>query len=93
MTFKFTDPQVQHLAELGDGKWASMEFSSADERNERYAQLYSQLEQHNHGCICELIRSPHRHDISTLEGRIADALVKKGFIEVRTPTIISTDAL
>lgn len=64
MTYKFTDPQVQHLAELGDDKWASMEFSSADERNECYARIFKNLERENHEAISGLIAKPHRHDLS-----------------------------
>ncbi|MBR2255636.1 MAG: hypothetical protein IJ856_07525, partial [Candidatus Methanomethylophilaceae archaeon] len=51
------------------------------------------LESSNQKGLEELIESPHRHDLAALEAKIAENLTKMGFIEVKTPTIISTNAL
>ncbi|MDR1955114.1 MAG: hypothetical protein LBP82_04100 [Candidatus Methanoplasma sp.] len=47
----------------------------------------------NERSIKEMIGSPSRHDLTRLEADISNVLTAKGFIEVRTPTIISAAAL
>ena len=89
----FTDPQIQHLMEYGDENYSDLEFQDAAERDKQFAKLMSRTEAANNTAIEGMIASPTRHDLSRLECRIADALVAHGFIEVRTPTIISTQQL
>ena len=89
----FTDPQIQHLMEYGDSNYSDMDFEDASDRDRQFSKLMSRTEAANDSAIKQLIGEPRRHDLSTLEGRIADALVARGFIEVRTPTIISTQQL
>jgi len=47
----------------------------------------------NERTIKEMIKAPSRHQLTQLEADISKALISKGFIEVRTPTIISTASL
>lgn len=89
----FTDPQIQHLLEYGDENYNGMEFPDASERDRQFAKLMSRTEAANNAAISDLIANPHRHDLARLEAKIADALIARGFIEVRTPTIITTQAL
>ncbi|MDO5862494.1 MAG: pyrrolysine--tRNA(Pyl) ligase large subunit [Thermoplasmata archaeon] len=89
----FTDPQIQHLMEYGDADYAHMDFADASERDRQFAKLMSKTEAANNKGIEDLIANPTRHDLSRLEARIADALVARGFIEVRTPTFVSTQQL
>lgn len=89
----FTDPQIQHLMEYGDEDYNHMDFSDLAERDKQFAKIMSRTEAANNAEVRDLIGSPTRHDLSRLECRIADALVARGFIEVRTPTIISMQQL
>ena len=89
----FTDPQIQHLMEYGDENYSDLDFQDAAERDRQFAKLMSKTEVANDAAIADMIASPTRHDLSELECRIRDALVAHGFIEVRTPTIISTQQL
>ena len=89
----FTDPQIQHLMEYGDEDYSGMGFPDATERDRQFAKLMSRTEAANDKAIKGLIADPARHQLSRLEASIADALVARGFIEVRTPTIISTQQL
>lgn len=79
--------------EYGDEDYSDMVFEDAAERDKQFAKLMSRTEAANNAAIERMIASPTRHDLSRLECRIADALVARGFIEVRTPTIISTQQL
>lgn len=93
MMIGFTDPQIQHLMEYGDDDYSDKEFEGPAERDKVFAKLMSKSESSNEGKIRDLISNPRRHDLSALEARIADALVSRGFIEVRTPTFITTQQL
>ncbi len=93
MGLKFTEPQMQHLVEYGDGEWGDLEFPDAAERDKQFSREMSRAESQNHKGISLLIENPHRHDLAELEARIAEKLIARGFIEVRTPLIISTAAL
>lgn len=89
----FTDPQIQHLLEYGDADYRDMEFADAQERDRQFAKLMSRTEAANDRAISGMIASPARHDLSALEARIAEALTARGFIEVRTPTFVTTQQL
>ncbi len=67
-----------------------MEFSEDSERDKQFAKIMSKTKSANDRAVREMIADPTRHQLSRLEGKIADALVEAGFIEVRTPTIITT---
>jgi len=47
----------------------------------------------NERSITDMIKAPSRHQLTQLESDISQALISKGFIEVRTPCIISTASL
>lgn len=53
----------------------------------------SELVSSNEKQIKSMFETPQRHLLTKLESDIAETLRAKGFIEVRTPTIISTAAL
>ena len=91
--FEFTDPQIQRLMEYGDDDYSGMSFQDAAERDRQFAKLMSKTKAANDAGISGLIADPRRHDLSLLEARIAERLTARGFIEVRTPMIISTAAL
>lgn len=91
--FEFTDPQIQRLMEYGDDDYSDMSFQDAAERDKQFAKLMSKTKAVNDAGIADLIANPRRHDLSLLEARIAEKLTARGFIEVRTPLIISNAAL
>ena len=93
MGIKFTDPQIQHLMEYGDKDWSDVEFVDSAERDKQFSKEMSRTESANDQGLKMLINNPHRHDLSELEAKIAEKLIARGFIEVRTPIIISTAAL
>lgn len=93
MGLGFTDPQIQHLIEYGDTNWSDLEFEDAAARDRRFSKEMSKVQAANHECISCLIANPRRHDLAALEARIAEKLIARGFIEVKTPIIISTSAL
>ncbi|MDR3205784.1 MAG: hypothetical protein LBT41_01595 [Candidatus Methanoplasma sp.] len=53
----------------------------------------SDLVSRNEKSISSMIASPSRHALTKLEADIAALLTSKGFIEVRTPTIVSSASL
>lgn len=79
--------------EYGDENFKDMMFEDAAERDRQYVKINSRTEAANRKGIQDLIARPTRHELSQLERRIADALAARGFIEVRTPTIISNQQL
>ena len=89
----FTDPQIQRLMEYGDEDCSDMDFPNLAERDKQFAKLMSRTKAANDAGIADLIANPRRHDLSLLEAAIAEKLTARGFIEVRTPIIISTQAL
>jgi pyrrolysyl-tRNA synthetase-like protein len=93
MEYKFTDPQVQRLREYGDDPRDNSVFSSEEERDRAFTKLMSHLMSRNEKGIKELIAEPRKHRLVKLEQDLAAALIADGFIEVRTPTIVSKAAL
>ncbi|MCL2149307.1 MAG: pyrrolysine--tRNA(Pyl) ligase large subunit [Methanomassiliicoccaceae archaeon] len=89
----FTDSQIQRLREYGDDPRDDSSFDSADERERAFSRLMSDLVSSNERALKGMIASPTRHQLTRLEADIAERLVSKGFIEVRTPAFISTAAL
>ncbi len=79
--------------EFGDEDRSGMDFEDTAERDRQFAKLMSKTKTANDLGIKDLIANPRRHDLSLLETAIAEKLCARGFIEVRTPIIISNAAL
>lgn len=79
--------------EYGDEDRSDMDFPDAEERDRQFAKLMSKTKAANEAGISDLISNPRRHDLSELEAAIAAKLTARGFIEVKTPIIISTASL
>ena len=79
--------------EYGDKDWSGFEFVDAAERDRTFSKEMSRTEAANHEGVRCFIENPRRHDLALLEARIAENLIRRGFVEVRTPIIISTAAL
>jgi len=89
---RFTRSQIQRLKEFGDEDHDT-EFGSAEEREKAFSEIFSKLTSKNDALVRRMMSYPERHSLSMLEHSIAEMLTKKGFIEVRTPSIISKAAL
>jgi phenylalanyl-tRNA synthetase alpha chain len=89
---KFTESQIQRLREFGDDTYDS-DFKTPEEREKAFSKIFSELTSKNDKQISETISEPKRHSLSRLEADLAEVLTKNGFIEVKTPLIISKAAL
>jgi len=89
---KFTESQIQRLKEFGDNI-EEKEFESADEREKAFSALFSELTAKNDLMIRDMISGPKRHVLSNLESELSEMLTKNGFIEVKTPLMISKASL
>ena len=93
MTVKYTDAQIQRLREYGNGTYEDCVFADLAERDSSFTKAMSAASSDNEAKISQMIQNPTRQDLTRLISAVSDALVADGFIEVRTPIIISKDAL
>lgn len=89
MTVGYTDAQKQRLREFGNGAVDGGEFEDLQSRDTAFAKALSRLAAENFKGVSAMIASPKRHGLTRLVSDISDALVAEGFIEVRTPIIIT----
>ena len=89
---EFTQSQIQRLRELGEDAYDS-DFETVGEREKRFSEIFSELDAKNSTLVCDLISRHDRHILSALEADLAKVLTDNGFIEVRTPLIISKASL
>ena len=85
--------QKQRLKELGRSDVREMEFESTEERDRIFTKEVAHYQSLNRKEIRDLQERRVRHLLAETENIIADALIADGFLEVRTPTIISKNAL
>ncbi len=93
MVVRYTESQIQKLREYGDGPVDLSEFSDAAERDISFTKLMAAEMSANDAAIRDMVSNPRGHDLVRLERELSNALVDAGFVEVRTPTIISKAAL
>ena len=89
MTCKLTDPQIQRLREYGHEPKNESEFESEEERDKAFTKMMSKLQRENEKGIRDMIANPRHHRLMELELQLSEALIKEGFIEVKTPILIS----
>jgi phenylalanyl-tRNA synthetase alpha chain len=89
---EFTQSQIQRLRELGEDTYV-MDFSTPGEREKTFSDTFSELTTKNDASVRRMISEPDRHILSRLEADLARVLTDNGFIEVRTPVIISKASL
>ena len=83
---------MQRLSEFGDAD-PDMVFASSAERDREFAWIFSELVRKNEAIVQDMVTRPKHNVLSALEKRLASSLIGKGFIEVRTPIIISKASL
>ncbi|MEA4978063.1 MAG: pyrrolysine--tRNA(Pyl) ligase large subunit [Methanomassiliicoccaceae archaeon] len=93
MVVRYTESQIQKLREYGDGPVDLSEFSDAAERDISFTKLMAAEMSANDAAIKDMVSNPRGHDLVQLERELSKALMDAGFVEVRTPTIISKAAL
>jgi pyrrolysyl-tRNA synthetase-like protein len=89
MSSKFTDAQIQRLKEVGAEVEEQSSFADEAERDVVFEDIVRRGTNMNRKTIRELASSKQRHPSECLANEIAGRLVSCGFLEVRTPTIIS----
>ncbi|MDR2866570.1 MAG: hypothetical protein LBV13_04115 [Methanomassiliicoccaceae archaeon] len=89
---KFTESQIQRLREFGDDSYDS-DFDTPEEREKAFSKILGGLTSKNDRSVADIITGPKRHLLPRFEAELADILTKNGFIEVRTPLIISKASL
>jgi phenylalanyl-tRNA synthetase alpha chain len=93
MVVRYTESQMQKLREYGDSSIDLSEFSDAAERDVSFAKLMAAEVSSNDEAIKDMIMNPRGHELVQLERDLSKALMDAGFVEVRTPTIMSKAAL
>lgn len=93
MDVRFTPSQSQRFRELGGEDWDSYVFSSVTERDAFFRDRASALQRDQKAQIRKIAEAPTRNPVAQLENDLANALNQKGFIEVKTPLIISANSL
>lgn len=93
MVIRYTESQIQKLREYGDGPVDESEFSDNGERDRSFTKLMAAEISANNSAIKNIILNPEGHDLVKLERDLAKALIDLGFIEVRTPTMMSISSL
>jgi phenylalanyl-tRNA synthetase alpha chain len=93
MEIKLTSSQDQRIREMGGSPADSLAFISPAERDSFFQDEVSSLQNKNRRILTELAELPSRNPIGALEESFANILIKRGFIEVKTPVILSTNSL
>jgi pyrrolysyl-tRNA synthetase-like protein len=93
MPIIWTSSQSQRIRELGGEPNQNEEFPSEEAREKAFSVLIEKLQSQHRKLIRDLAANPRRHPLAELESSLAKMLVGKGFMEVKTPTIISYEAL
>jgi phenylalanyl-tRNA synthetase alpha chain len=90
---EYTASQYQRIREMGGEPDARAPFESAKERDHSFQEQVAALQGSNRTAIRSIAEAPTRSPVSFLEDTLARVLNQRGFIEVKTPMIISGNAL
>lgn len=93
MVIEWSPSQKQRLRELGRADDEILQFETVGERDEAFTKEVAYYQSLNRKEVRNIQGRRERHLLATMEGIIAEALIADGFLEVRTPTIISGSAL
>lgn len=93
MVIEWTASQKQRLREIGIAAATEQTFASVEEREEAFKTITSEHLAKHRKEIRQMLDYPDRHPLPQIESLVAQALTDNGFIEVRTPSIISRSAL
>lgn len=93
MPINWTSSQSQRIRELGGGIEENEDFSSEEERENAFSIAIRKRQSHHRNLIRDLVKNPCRHPLAELENALSNMLIGKGFLEVKTPTMISQESL
>ncbi|MCB8815946.1 pyrrolysine--tRNA(Pyl) ligase large subunit [Desulfosporosinus shakirovi] len=94
MSITWTSIQKQRFQELNASEiLQEMCFETQSERDRAYQEQEHLLVVRGKQKLQEMLETARRPPLSVLEQQLAEALTKKGFVQVVTPTIISKTAL
>jgi phenylalanyl-tRNA synthetase alpha chain len=87
----FTPNQKQRLRETGGDDYLDLTFEDEVTREEGFNHIAVALEKRNKQDLLRLLNVTRRPATRQVEREISDALIRAGFTEVTTPSIISRD--
>jgi phenylalanyl-tRNA synthetase alpha chain len=93
MSLNFTDAQIQRLREVGADIEGPSLFVDEIGRDRSFEEIVRMGVDLNRKSIRELAASKRRHPMQQLEEAIAQSLVEDGFLEVRTPSLMSAEGI
>jgi phenylalanyl-tRNA synthetase alpha chain len=93
MSSNFTEAQIQRLREVGADVEGPSFFQDESGRDRSFEEIVQHRTDLNRRSIRESASSRTRHPIQRLEDAIAQRLVSDGFLEVRTPTLMSAEGI
>ncbi len=92
--FEYSETQIRRLKELGaDPAELELTFATREEREQHFQSIERTLVKEERGRLQHFCQDVRRGKVSQLERNLADALVAEGFVEVRSPLLISGTAL
>lgn len=94
MRVTWSEVQERRLRELAaDESQVSAEFGSTQERDRAFQQLARTLVERSRRCLQEVREKHLRPALCRLESLLVECLVRAGFVQVATPTILSRGLL
>ncbi|MGI5961462.1 MAG: pyrrolysine--tRNA(Pyl) ligase large subunit [Methanomassiliicoccaceae archaeon] len=93
LAVEWTPSQLQRLKELGISLDLDHKPTTVKEREAIFSRLVTDRQSEGRRAIRSMMERPERHPLARLEQDLSQALVDDGFLEVRTPTIITRSAL
>jgi len=90
----WTTTQIKRLKELGAGEEdLARAFENPADRERAFQALEHELARSGRRKLAELLAGPRRSRLCRLESRLAEVLIKRGFVQVTTPTIMAKGLL
>lgn len=90
----YSETQVRRLKELGaDPTELETSFSSQEAREQRFQSIERTLVKEERRRLQHFCQETRRTKVAQLERNLADALIDEGFVEVRSPLLVSASAL
>ncbi len=93
MVIEWSPSQKQRLRELGRADVGETEFETVGERDKAFTKEVAHFQSLNRKELRSIQERRERHLLAETENIVAEALIADGFLEVRTPTIISRNSL
>lgn len=94
MMFSFSETQTRRLRELGvSAEECAVSFLTREEREKQFQAIERRLVKAERKRLLHFCQDVRRSRVSQLERDLSEALVNEGFVEVRSPLLISGSSL